>query len=168
MESFVSLSSEAVSLISAWNSISEQVALESNTIDQATRFEELDVNKLSSFQRKALSSIIMSLGPARLLFSSASMCHAPDMSITFFTLLVKYCEWHSESTSEDVRIFADVAIISLVIVASAMLHAKLDLSSNLVPSLEVSTQIAGSQLQRVLPKLFTKPKMRTARMYCCR
>ena len=158
VENFMSLSSEAVSLISAWNSISEQVALESITVDQASRFSELDMNELSLFQRKTLSSVIMSLGPARLLFSSAPMCHAPDMSITFFTLLVKYCVWHSESTSEDVGIFADIAITSLGVVASAMLHAKLDLSSNLVPSLEVSTQIAGRQLHNALPKLLTNAK----------
>ena len=46
----MSLSSEAVSLISALNSISEHVALENITIEQASRFAEQDVNKLSSLQ----------------------------------------------------------------------------------------------------------------------
>ena len=66
--------------------------------------------------------------------------------------------WHSESTSEDVGIFADIAITSLGIAASAVLHAKLDLSSNLVSSLEVCTQIVGRQLHNALPKLLTNAK----------
>jgi len=151
----MALSCEAVSLISAWNDISEQVALESITVNKASRITELNVNELSSFQRKSLSSVIMSIGPARLLFSSAPMCHVADMSITCFTLLVKYCVWHSESTSGEVGFFADIAIASLGILASAVVHAKLDLSSNLVPSLEISTQIAGVQLHNALLKLLS-------------
>jgi hypothetical protein len=44
VENFMSLSSEAVSFISAWNSISEQVALGSFTIDLTSCVAELDVN----------------------------------------------------------------------------------------------------------------------------
>jgi len=152
MQNILSLSREAVSLLSAWNDISEQVALESISADNTLRITELDMNELSSVQRKTLASVIMSLGPARLLFSSAPMCHTVDMPITFFTLLVRYCAWHSEC-SEDSDMLADIAIASLGILESAILHAKVDLTSDLVPSFEMSTQSAGFQLHSVLRKL---------------
>ena len=152
MQPILSLSREAISLLSAWSDVSEQVALESISADDTLRIIELDMNELSSVQRKALASVVMSLGPARLLFSPAPMCHTVDIPITFVTLLVRYCAWHSEC-SEDSDMFAEIAIASLGILESTILHAKIDLTSDLIPSFEVSIQSAGFQLHSVLQKL---------------
>ena len=68
-------------------------------------------------------------------------------------------DWIIKLTEQAVEtLYADIAITSLGIAASVMLHAKLDLSSNLESSVKVCTQIVGRKLHNALPNLLTNAK----------
>lgn len=158
-ENVITLSRAAMSLLKAWSDVVEKIAIE--RIDISVNMTSVDsvAKSLPAPQRASMASFLLSLGPSRLLFSSAPRPAEPGT--TLFALIARITSWFVEGAHNVTNTLGDTAIIAIELMTSALLHGKLEGSneefSSFSTSFELSTHSVGIQLHKVLSLLIDAP-----------
>ena len=140
--SMVELSREALRLLKAWNDVTEQLTLESIGVEHTSSFADLDMDKISHEQQKNFDLTAYSRGPVRLFLSSAPIQSSQQLSASYLSLLTKFVSWQND--------FKDLALISLDLLSSTIVQAKLDSNPDFLPLLDYSSSSIGVIIHNAL------------------
>lgn len=155
-EKSFTITRSAMILLKAWSDIVEKMAMENTDYTSETTSLQNLVQKLPSSQRSSMASILVSLGPARLILSSVSRPAKP--STTLFSLMAAFISWFVEGGDNGSRVLGDTALIAIELMTSTLIHGNLDASnqdfSSFFKSFDFSSHSVGVLLHNVLSVLF--------------
>ena len=152
------LSSIAMKLLKVWSDTVEKIAVEvGGQSSESISAGITTIRYFTASERASMARTLASLGPSRLLFSSANI--SADYRNTFFCLLTRYIEWSIDDVDVPTPTVEVTALVIVDLLTSVLRHGKLSSSSedSAVLSFEISTSSIASTFNQVLFKLMNAP-----------
>mmetsp|Transcript_4290 Transcript_4290/g.8212 ORF Transcript_4290/g.8212 Transcript_4290/m.8212 type:complete len:2308 (-) Transcript_4290:59-6982(-) len=146
------VSQKALQLLGAWNDVAEHMAKESLD-SRVNTSRKIDIENLSSVEKRSLSSTFMTFGPTYLLQSSVP--NVPGLKCSFLVLLAKYASMYFESDSHSSYVSRDITLKSIELLSSIIIHTAIDESgehtcSTLYSSFEYHSRAIGMEMHKAL------------------